>query len=182
MLALHPGMVTAAGAQRRLQALMFNGHSRPRLAALLAMSQDRFRRLLAARYLRLAEHNAVVTLYDEMWLTPPRESTRGERAAATRARNEARGCGWVPPGAYDEDAMDDPAAVPVEGWRRPWRVSAAEILPDVAELVSWGVPWERIEQRMCMTQKALERARCRAGVSWADLAEAALDDQLAIAA
>jgi hypothetical protein len=33
-----------------------------------------------------------------------------------------------------------------------------------------------------MTWKALERARCRAGLSWADLAAAALDDQMAIAA
>jgi hypothetical protein len=169
VLTLHPDTVDATGVHRRLQALMYKGHSTVRLAGRLGVSQQRIFQYLAATRLTPAVHWAITALYDELWNTPPDETTRGGKVAATRARNTARARGWVPPGAYDEDDMDNPEATPVPGWQRRAQSLAADLLPDAAELICWGIPPRVIEVRLRITWKSLEKARSRIQLTWAQI-------------
>ena len=108
----------AAGTRRRVEALMWNGHSLTGLASALGWSRQVLRHKMRGRRVSPASAAAVRALYDDLWDQPPPQGTPYERRAVTTARGYARERGWVPPLAWDEDAIDDPAAVPAQGWRR----------------------------------------------------------------
>jgi len=113
------GLSDAAGTRRRLQALMYGGWSLGLLSARLGQSRQVLRVKLRDRgRVTAATVRAVRELCDELWNQPPPGETKFERRAATMARRYARERGWVPLLAWDEDAIDDPDAVPVAGWRR----------------------------------------------------------------
>ena len=146
--------VDAAGTRRRLQALTFNGWSLTALAGRYGCTLKAVRKMLAYERVSVATAAAVRALYDELWDEPPPEGTPFERRAATMARRYARERGWVPPLAWDDDEIDDPAAVPVPGWDtelRPARQPVAG-LPAVAA----GI--RRARERAGLSQRALAAA------------------------
>lgn len=110
--------IPAAGSHRRIQALMWNGWSLGQLAARLGCHRRPLLTKMTRDQITPASAAAIRALYDELWDQPPPETTRHERAAATRIRRHARARGWVPPQAWDDDEIDDPAATPVPGWDR----------------------------------------------------------------
>ena len=115
-------IVDGTGTRRRLQALARCGWPMSRLSARLDGPGRQLDTILRrdAR-VRAATARAVRVLYDDLWDQAPPEETREDRAAAAYARNRARKQGWVPPLAWDDDEIDDPAAVPARGWRRSER-------------------------------------------------------------
>ena len=110
----------AAGTRRRVEALMWNGHSLTGLASALGWSRQVLRHKMRGRHVSPASAAAVRALYDGLWDQPPAEATPQEKRAATMARKYARERGWCPPLAWDDGAgphcIDDPAAVPAPGW------------------------------------------------------------------
>jgi len=112
------GLLDATGVQRRLQALMFNGWSLGLLSARLGCTRQVTRVKLTRDQTTAATVAAVRALYDELWDQQPPETNRFERRNATMARRYARDHGWVPPAAWDDDEIDDPEAVPADGWER----------------------------------------------------------------
>ena len=107
----------AAGTRRRLQALVRGGWSLGLMSARLGCTRQVLRLTLhRSERVTAATARAVRELYDELWDQPPPEGTRFEKRAATMARRYARERGWVPPLAWDDDEIDDPAAVPAPGW------------------------------------------------------------------
>ena len=107
----------AAGTRRRLQALVRGGWSLGLMSARLGCTRQVLRLTLhRSERVTAATAGAVRELYDELWDQPPPEGTRFEKRAATMARRYARERGWVPPLAWDDDEIDDPAAVPAPGW------------------------------------------------------------------
>ncbi len=120
----------AAGTRRRVQALVAAGYSQAILAERLGIQQSNFQ-LATCDQVTAGTARAVRELYDELWDKPPNESGHRQKISVSRARNYARARDWALPLAWDDDAIDDPAAKPAEGWRRSERTSFR--LADVPE-------------------------------------------------
>ncbi|MEU4391628.1 hypothetical protein [Kribbella sp. NPDC023855] len=99
---------------RRLRALVALGYSQAKLARRLGITPSNFTPVMdgSRPALLVATSNAIRPLYAELSMTPPPETTHRERCSATRARNMAQARGWVPPLAWDDEQLDDPAAQP----------------------------------------------------------------------
>jgi hypothetical protein len=120
LLSVHPvpgARVDATGTRRRIQALIAVGWSASQIGARLGISPTNMWGL--SRRLMVSARTAarVRALYDELWDRPPPEDTHRQRVAASRSRRRAAACGWAPPVAWDDDAIDDPKAEP-HGVRR----------------------------------------------------------------
>lgn len=103
------GLVDRCGTQRRLRALIALGWTARYLTRRLGMSSRTIGTVTAdlGAPVRVSTRARVAALYDELALAIPAPS-RG----TTIARGVARRNGWVPPLAWDDDAIDDPAATP----------------------------------------------------------------------
>lgn len=113
----------AAGSRRRLQALMACGHTFQALAAALSWEPHRVRAVLDCSRVSARTAQAVAAVYGRMWDAAPDEGTPRAARDAARARRQAATAGWAVPMAWDDDdddghGIDDPAAVPAEGWQR----------------------------------------------------------------
>ena len=103
--------IDATSTLRRLQALIAAGWPQVRLAARLGRTGANFGALLNRTHVTVATAGAVRVLYAELWNADP--ATSGITAqAASRARNHAKANAWAPVGAWDDDTIDDPAAMP----------------------------------------------------------------------
>lgn len=167
--------VDATGSQRRLRALVANGHSMLWLGERLPMHPESARMLIRNRAkVTAAVARAVRDLYDELYDVHPIGRD------AKRARTLAAKFGWAPPGAWDDDTIDDPAAVPVldaepdpsyvdeekvtraiRGFRVP-RLTDAEVVSAVNRLMAAGTNFTRACDRLSVNRdrakKALEKA------------------------
>lgn len=119
-----PAGPSAAGTQRRLQALMACSWSLEAVA-----HAEGLRPLQLARAL---EDPAVITpalaasvskAYDRLWNAAPPRATGAERERADAAARTAHARGWAPPAAWDDNLIDKPGAVPEPGWERGARVT-----------------------------------------------------------
>lgn len=97
--------VCAVGTRRRLQALVAIGYDQSVLSRRLGMMEYNVSMLIIGRRDQTtpATVAAVKALFKEL------EPTHG---GSKRALNRAQLNGWVPPMAWDEDAIDDPTAQP----------------------------------------------------------------------
>jgi predicted transcriptional regulator len=160
---LGPGTLTAAaGTRRRLQALIAVGHCRIVLAARLGVASTNLNRIIrSAERVHTSTARAVCALYDELWDTPPDESTIEATRRAARARREGLAHGWPPPAAWDDHQIDDAAAVPPAGWQRrdgKLRDSAA-LAEDAAELIEkQGYDRLTAAMRLGVSRHALDKA------------------------
>lgn len=103
----------ATGTRRRIQALIAAGWPLQQLARRLGAAPQNFRRTLLgpSPYVTTATEQAVRRLYDQLWKTDPITAGVSDRST-NEARAWARREQWAPVGAWDEDAIDDPAAIP----------------------------------------------------------------------
>ncbi|GAA1030745.1 MULTISPECIES: hypothetical protein [Amycolatopsis] len=101
-------VVDATGTRRRLRALVAIGWSQTQLAERLGLTPNNFGPLVHGQpNITAARRRAVTELYDELWDKPP-----ADNALARKSRRYAQQQGWVPPLAWDDDEIDDPAAEP----------------------------------------------------------------------
>jgi transcriptional regulator with XRE-family HTH domain len=108
--------IDSTGTTRRIQALVACGWSMSKLAARLGIGRANFTGLAQGRTGVTVTHaKAVADLYDELWdVAPPHVEWR-DHIAYSRALNYSAKAGWVPPLGWDEDTLDDPAALPDVG-------------------------------------------------------------------
>ncbi len=101
-------LVPAAGTVRRLQALVVVGYTQAFLCERLGIKPRNSTRLFHGQqtFVTVRCARAVAAVFDELHLTP---------GPSRRARAHAARHGWVPPLAWDEDTIDDPAALPDHG-------------------------------------------------------------------
>jgi transcriptional regulator with XRE-family HTH domain len=104
-------LVDGTGTRRRLQALVAAGWSQAKVAERLGMTGTNLGRVINhSDLVQASTARAVRDLYDQMWDAAPPEEEWRDRIAASRARSHARRNGWMPPLAWDDESIDDPAA------------------------------------------------------------------------
>jgi hypothetical protein len=138
------------------------------------MLPSNFTTLMRRDQVTAATARAVAALYDELWHQAPPESSHREKITASRARNYARARGWALPGAWDDDWIDDPAAVPADGWERcgSGELKAAALAAEAEELAGYGLTPELAAERLGVKRATLEQAVARARRAAAIQAEA----------
>lgn len=104
--------VDATGTQRRIQALVAIGWSQQRLAERIGMLRGNFGKTMRSSGVQARTARAVKALYEELWDCPPPEVEWRDKISANRSRGYAAEHGWVPPLAWDDESIDDPAAQP----------------------------------------------------------------------
>ena len=104
-LARGPLLIDGVGTRRRLEALARIGWSFAELGERLGVSA-RAARKFGTGLVHRDTAVRVARLYDELWDQPGGSVHAAARAAAK---------GWLPPLAWDDDALDDPDAVPSAG-------------------------------------------------------------------
>lgn len=154
-------IIDATGTRRRLQALVACGWTKRHLAGRLGMTESNLGTLIRGGNVTAAKARAAAALYDELWDRRPPETTRHERTSASKARNHARARGWAPPGAWDDERIDDPAAGPAEGWRREGRRGGAVLAAEARELFGFGLTRAQAAERLGVALNTLEKTLAR---------------------
>jgi len=158
------GWTDAAGTRRRLQALMRAGWSLGLLSARLGCSRQLLNKRLHLRsHVTVATARAVAALYDELWDQAPPERDRFEKRAATMARRYAVERGFVPPLAWDDDTIDDPAAGPAEGWERGERRERGTLAAEARDLFGMGLDRVQAAERLGVARSTLDTTLAREG-------------------
>lgn len=156
------GWVPSIGTVRRLRALTVMGWSMPELAARCGIGESTLHALRDPKHATTRPRfaAAVRALYDELSMTPG-----PNRWAATRAVRK----GWMPPLAWDDATIDDPAAQPDAGARTT--TSRGRPREDVVEDVEFLLDLEplatarQIADRLAVTDGAVQHALSRTGRS-----------------
>lgn len=171
-------LVDGTGTRRRLQALAVLGWSNVKLARELGMTPSNFG-AFTRRPEVLARHAVDVRgLYDRLSTSQPAATSGYDRAGIERVKAGARRRGWVGPLAWDDDAIDDPAARPDVGrWRDgehvvddvavhramrgdlDVRLRVAERAEVVRRLVALGLNDQEIERRTGISSRTALRVR-----------------------
>jgi len=147
------GFVPAAGARRRIQALLAMGWPHRIITEhMTGVGQTSAVALhQRGKWIARATHDAVVVAYDALSMKPGPSEVSRQRAARL---------GYMPPLAWDDETIDDPAAKP--------HTSATERragidLDEWERLVRCGETPERAAERCGATVEAVSRAAHRAG-------------------
>lgn len=173
------GWVDGTGTRRRFRALVALGWPARTLAVRCGATSNVAHRLTSDAFplgtlVTVATRDAVRRLYDELSVTLPPPSR-----AVTRARKRAAARGWVGPLAWDDDAIDDPAARPDAGRTRDGseqllddvavhramrgdrtvRLRKAERAEVIRRLVELGLNDQQIERRTGISSRTAWRAR-----------------------
>jgi hypothetical protein len=103
--------VDPTGTRRRIQALVARGFTNHVIAEHLGTHPLYVGDLTTNANVTARHARAVTAVYDRLWDADPLQLGVTPRGAA-RSRNLAERNGWPPPAAWDDDAIDDPAARP----------------------------------------------------------------------
>jgi hypothetical protein len=163
-----------AGTVRRLQALRAIGYSDLELGAFLGASRQAVRSLRHSESPRIMASTAwrVAAMFEALSAHPKAGTS------ATRARMDAARRGWLPPLAWDDESIDDPAAAPaVASARRrvfdevavlravagdpPARMSKQERAEAVRRLNAQELSAAEIGLRLGRSTRGVVRARAR---------------------
>ncbi|WP_381801034.1 hypothetical protein [Streptomyces niveus] len=147
--------IDATGTRRRLQALVANGWPQLRLGAQLGAHHRLVWGQIRKDIVEGATAHQVRDLYDQLWNVDP--ATRGVHPRyITQAKSIAAREGWAPPGAWDDDYIDSPAAKPDLG-------EHVDQYTALAENAQWlideqGYTRAQAAHRLGITGRHLERA------------------------
>lgn len=134
--------VPAIGTRRRLQALMAFGWSTAAIGRELGVTQSMVSSIGQREFISGKSAATVAAVFDRLQMTP---------GPSVKARQMAACKGWVPPFAWDEDAIDNPAASPLTGGRK------VKFDEKYTELCDLGFSQQEIAARMGISEKSLIR-------------------------
>lgn len=147
-------LLPVIGTRRRLQALYVCGHASMAIAAVTGVSDATIRNIIHSRtnVVTAAVYKAVRATYPALSTSP---------GSSGRARDIARRGKWAPAAAWDDDAIDNPAARPDFG-ESPDRYAA---IREDAEwlMVEHGYDREAAARRIGITLRHLERVLAETG-------------------
>lgn len=150
--------VDATGTRRRLQALVALGWSRSTLSGRLGMTPANTSQLYRHARVSQRTHRAVGALYEQLSMVRPPAQTHRQKISVARSLRTAREMGWAPPLAWDEEALDDPAA-------RPRRDYLADLLEPVAWHHARGMSDAEISAALNRSQGTIASVRHRLGLA-----------------
>ncbi|WP_329214850.1 hypothetical protein OG352_05340 [Streptomyces sp. NBC_01485] len=104
-------LISPHGTRRRVHALVAVGWPQHHLAIHLGMTPSNFTQMLARDHVLVRRALAARAMYDALWRADPAEHGASTGGIA-RARRYAAVHAWPPPGAWDDDRIDDPEAHP----------------------------------------------------------------------
>lgn len=104
-------VIPATGTTRRLQALVAVGWPQMHLADELGWTPTNLGVLIVASTVTVKTARLVRDLYERLWKVDPL-SHGASLGGISRAKRRASEVRWAPVGAWDDDAIDDPAAFP----------------------------------------------------------------------
>jgi hypothetical protein len=156
--------VNITGSVRRLRALAAVGYSSRAIAAASDLSACSIRLIQqekSGETVEAATARAVVAAYDTLAMTPPIAHTPKARQAIPVVKRHAERQGWVPPLAWDDTTIDDPAATPTgAGYVEP------TLADQIRELADMGLTepaiCDRLAAKPSTVQRTLERSKERA--------------------
>lgn len=155
-------LVSAIGTRRRIQALACIGWTMSRQGARIGWAPANFAKLLTDDTVTVRRETAqlVARMYDDLWDRAP-GGDRFQRAGITRVKQRAAANGWLPPLAWDDDTIDDPAATPHMPQDAPHKGHA--LVEDVEFLLKTGETFAVTAQRLGLKPSSLQTALRRAG-------------------
>lgn len=103
--------IDPTGTRRRVHALETLGFSQKFIADRLGIANSNFARAMVVDRVTARVARGVAAQYDLLWNKRP-EDFVVKQWVADRTRRMAARQGWAPPLAWDDDTIDDPAAVP----------------------------------------------------------------------
>ncbi|MFI5992423.1 hypothetical protein ACIBAC_11300 [Streptomyces sp. NPDC051362] len=149
-------LVDATGTRRRIQALVANGWPQLRLGAELDLNHYRMIWERArGEAVTGATARQVLDLYNALWNVDPATHGVAPRYIA-QAKSIAKAYCWAPPGAWDDEYIDSPSAVPDLG-------ESTDRYTAIAEDARWlvrehGYTNEQAAHRLGITKDHLFRA------------------------
>jgi hypothetical protein len=146
-------LVDSTGAMRRIRALQALGWSRDRLATMLTYDTTQLHILAHGRrpHVTARMDAEIRALYERLWCTAPPTVTQWDRGGVSRARRTAAALGWLPPMAWDETAIDNPAAQPFVG---------EETYPGGRRIHVEDIEFLLADDPLVTAQQLAERFRC----------------------
>lgn len=132
----------AIGTTRRIQALYALGWTCVDMGREVGVSKESIARMMRGDFQLVTPPvlKRVKTVYARLSMTVPTDNQSAQRGLCRiheRARRDAARRGYVPPLAWDDESIDNPAATPDTG-AEPKRVNGRGMLAvDVAENVAW---------------------------------------------
>jgi hypothetical protein len=167
--------VNPTGTHRRLHALMANGWPQLRLGPHIGLHPVYVNAVLKQASIYGTTAANVAAAYDRLWNQDPRQ--HGVSVGTyKKVRGLARDNGWAPPGAWDDDTIDDPTAHPEWtghcGTDRGWWIHQRQQLPMCARCEQAHQDWlaEHDDLDPRLRNQALFKARNAAVSREADLA------------
>lgn len=167
--------IDPTGTRRRVQALAVRGWPRHWMAVEMGMSATAFKKALHKDRVTARLARAVAALYDQRWNQDPFEHGLMPKSV-DRVRADAARAGWHGPLAWDDDTIDNPAAVPMVDAEEPvvtegtnvanrWLMGESVVLDSksrlqvLVHLFEWtGQSSAQIAERLEMTPSAAEQA------------------------
>ena len=185
LLALHPddgtlladgARVDGTGTRRRLQALACLGWSIGRLAADTGLDRQALDQAMRGGQVVARNARAVAAAYEQLWNQRAPATDHRERISVARSINRATAAGWLPPIAWDDDTIDDPAATPtvnddvdqvdelavdavLDGHTMP--LSGVTLLAAVERMTTAAYPLATIATRLQIPEHQIHRLRGR---------------------
>ena len=105
-------IVDGTGTRRRLQALATLGWSVGALANEAGIDRQSLDGAMRGKPVLARTRQAVIALYERLWMTPAPADDHRRRISISRTRRRSEASGWLPPAAWDDDTIDDPATIP----------------------------------------------------------------------
>ena len=159
------GYVDATGSRRRLQALAVMGWPTRSIARELGnLDPQTYQYIQSGRTKTIRRRTAqdIAELYDRLW---------NQTGPSARSAELARAKGWVPPLAWDDECLDDPAAKPHAGrWSPQTLRDREQVVEDFLD--TWDHHRGQVDiaaHRLGMKPSALEQALRRANRDGADV-------------
>ncbi|MFH8410695.1 hypothetical protein ACH4FX_38880 [Streptomyces sp. NPDC018019] len=146
-----PRYVDATGTVRRIQALVAAGWPQLHIGPRIGRHPVYVNALLKQTRVFAVTAHRVATAYEALWdANPQHHGVPLDRSKA--ARTFAKRNGWVPPAAWDDDAIDDPDGRPDtgEGAEMNRDELAAYRRQEIAFLASYSIPEQEIAARLGM--------------------------------
>ncbi|WP_053706612.1 hypothetical protein [Streptomyces sp. WM6373] len=144
------GRVNATGTRRRLQALTAIGWPQVHIAPHIPCHPLYVWSLAQQDIVLARTAHRVAAAYELLWNKDPvRHGVPANRVSYVRRLAERNG--WLPPAAWDDDLIDDPAAQPEQPEEMGFRELAAYRREEILHLAAFGIPEHDIAARLGMS-------------------------------